>query len=500
MKQLQRCAFSLVLLAIVGLMLCFNWTIYAPSDLVHVNVSTYTNSLWLHVGKGDGITNTSSHGFKLAGESLMQLNNTNSTILLRDIHTQSVSPKRCAPSALEPSLPQRWNDSQEVRGYSAKHGDLHTTVANVSRGISNKHRNGDLKLVTHSEPRNTSYVLVLQFMEQLESALNDIYRLISVTSPWRMQLVEPFVTGFSFGLAKEGNHLRFSDLFNLTSVNQQIKRCLLLDYSPIISVEEYISKHPTDIKVLSFKRQELNKQECFDVAHTKLQEVTASLDSEGYMKFRDAVCVNSANMINFTSVLQSVIRVEPGETRMNPVLTVTIPSWNGIVAKPDRFFYWDPNYKHKTCPIHSLEPSNLVVKETACFIQGLYLKRPFLAIHLRLEKLLKYYKKETLECLQKLFQAAKVIRDKYVLGPGNMVAFTDYGEFGSMTCAKCQTKAKELQIAMQMKHLGIQVIEYLPSSPTLRQRVFIASVERDVLASSDFLLVLWFWVIPKGYC
>ncbi len=116
------------------------------------------------------------------------------------------------------------------------------------------------------EPLINGYVIVLEVLEQMESALKDLYQLISVTSPWRLQLVEPYVAKFSFGLhrlwVERRDQLRFSDLFNLTLVNNQLRKCLLIDYSPIIPFEDYMNKKLSTVKVVRFKREDLSEQAC----------------------------------------------------------------------------------------------------------------------------------------------------------------------------------------------------------------------------------------------
>ncbi len=357
--------------------------------------------------------------------------------------------------------------------------------------------------------QTSGYIAVLLFEEQMESALNDLYRLISVSSPWRMQLVEPLVTKWSFGMAKvQGkNQLRFSDLFNLTRVNQQFQQCLGVDYPPIASFEEFISQDvSTAIKVVAFLPYVDNLESptgFFGWFQSKVNEViclvVASVGVMAYMPHTPkdyrtkAFCVNSAQRVNFGRVFQLVLGTEQYQTAtVEPRQVVVIPTWSGITATPSKSFHWDPDYVHRTCPVHRLEPSNAVNYETSLFVHKLHLTdKPYLGIHLRLERLIRDDEHSTKECVQKLITAAMAIKEEYQLGSDDMVAFTDYGSYGSMTCVQvnCIKVAQDLQIANRLGALGVRIVEYSPQGPKQDHHTFIASVERDVLASSSYLLV-----------
>ncbi len=198
----------------------------------------------------------------------------------------------------------------------------------------------------------------------------------------------------------------------------------------------------------------------------------------------EAFCVKAGRKLNFAKLFQSVVEIE--QTK----LAVVIPSWYGLRPFPTKFFYTDPHYKERRCRLYNLESSNTIMLEAERFI-GANLKRPYFGIHLRFEILNNYKAYDTEMCIRTMIDLAGIIRDKYNLPPDNIVAFTDYGKYGSGTCGqhKCRDVADSLQVTKRLEELGIRVMEYEPSISKYRHSAFISTVEREILALSEYLLV-----------
>ncbi len=67
-----------------------------------------------------------------------------------------------------------------------------------------------------------------------------------------------------------------------------------------------------------------------------------------------------------------------------------------------------------------------------------------------------------------------------------------YTELHYVDNSICLSIANKLGIGKRLGDLGIEVVHYTPPTPILENTVFVSSIERDILASSDFLIVCGF--------
>ncbi len=113
----------------------------------------------------------------------------------------------------------------------------------------------------------------------MESALKDLYQLISVSSPWRSNSQRHWSQSGPWGWPKFKGRI-FSDLFNPTQVNQQFQQCLEVDYPPIAWFEQFINQDvSTAIKVVAFLPNVDNLESptgLFGWFQSKLREVICS--------------------------------------------------------------------------------------------------------------------------------------------------------------------------------------------------------------------------------
>ena len=83
----------------------------------------------------------------------------------------------------------------------------------------------------------------------------------------------------------------------------------------------------------------------------------------------------------------------------------------------------------------------------------------------------------------------------------SIIMARDYGPSGTSTChRKCPVKAKMLRIDERLKKLGVLIVEYgmdmagvgdsSPSNPAVFPSGFASLVEKEVLASSDYLVTV----------
>ncbi len=101
-----------------------------------------------------------------------------------------------------------------------KYVDVSDQAYAYAYGNDSDARNSDTKfcdmMVMQDKVQIKGYVVLLHSVEQMESALYGLYQIFSLTTPWRMQLVEPFMIGATFGMVdaftKKYDQLRFSDI------------------------------------------------------------------------------------------------------------------------------------------------------------------------------------------------------------------------------------------------------------------------------------------------
>ena len=368
------------------------------------------------------------------------------------------------------------------------------------------------------------YIIVNSFEEQLESAVNDLYQLANVVSPWKMQIVEPFATRSFLGfpnLNKTSELLRFGDLFNLSMANQMFGECLGIDYPIIASFEEFAGQtwHLAKVKMLKFTH--IGSEACLRssekearIAANQVNDYLRHRTSTkvNYIRISNTNCVDIESRVNFKELFHSLIvdkgesnsnelepefnRMEWDHTRMESKTAIILPHWHGIRTTRDRFYYWDPDYTNKRCPVHTIECSNTVKKAAVSFSQSLNLQRPYLGVHIRLERLIQDGSQQPgflKTCIDKLIAVVGALIEKYGLRPENIVVMRDYGRQGSATCEgkhQCKRVATQLKIEQRLMDLGAHMREYVPTDIRMHHSGFISTVDKELLSTADYLLVI----------
>lgn len=394
------------------------------------------------------------------------------------------------------------NRTQESRNKTQTAPPVSVAIEIANQNDSTTHRSG--------------YIMTFSYDEQLESAMYDIYQLANLAAAWNMQIAEPFVQGSFFGIPKRSARtaaefiLQFRDVYNMTAVNRQFGKCLHVDYPIIAKFENCISEVFQHVILVKFTWGKVPKK-CTkdlrdkhkDIEHQINHWAKHVLENSTWLPSNvvtNQVCVDVTREVDFKRLPISIPAWS--KARMNTMqshskILILILDWHGIRKKWEPFFYYDPHYKQMNCrEVHSISHSNSVILAAQEYYRFLKLVRPFLGIHIRLERLVEDDKPNSgymKQCIDKLLTVVGLLVEKYHLNYENVIAFRDYGPFGSFTCRlrKCSQPAKELHIDDRLNSLKIRTVEYDPRKfQRPNSKGFSSFVEKELLSTADYLLTV----------
>ena len=358
----------------------------------------------------------------------------------------------------------------------------------------------------HNQPLD--YVIALNFNEQLESGMYDLYQLADITHSWNFRLVEPHVikSHFRFPVLPTHQLLRFSDVYNLTDLNNNLRTSLAAKYdviAPLREVADGLTAASYTVVVLYLLPYQLSVSTCISSRRDQAAGFIKSvyLHAKRYrqeLASRTIVCLNVRKDINFRTLLtsQPTLKLAYNQSSMSRSrMLILIPEWNGIRNYKDKFFYWDSNfhpfgYKY----VHAINHSELVLNATALFKESLQVKPPTLGIHIRLERLIRsesFTKKDISKCIERMVAKIESLQRGGIIK--SSIAFRDYGKFGSKTCKKvqCYEFSKEFQLDEKLRRLGVKVKEFNSQFTEFPYHSgFYSNVEQEMLSRSDFLLTV----------
>ena len=215
------------------------------------------------------------------------------------------------------------------------------------------------------------------------------------------------------------------------------------------------------------------------------------------------MCINTREKQNYRNLLHDHPNISQAcqQARLAGLkLIVLIPHWNGIRTYKDKFFYWDPNFSpHRYIYDHGTRHSDQIRNATYSFKQSLHLEQPTLGIHFRLERILRSADRlKVKQCLGQLKSLLKTIREENDIK--STILFRDYGNSGSSTCYRvhCARHAQEMNLDQEFRAQGVKVLTYSPESVARSEHGFIANVEQELLAQSDYIITVGYGSFQAG--
>ena len=379
------------------------------------------------------------------------------------------------------------------------------------------------------EPRNSThsasfpYILSVNYANQLGSAASRLVQLLNVSIGWDRRMVEPFEhRSYFYGVpttTKLKGIFRFSDLYNLSAVHMQMEKCFGRN-ATFSKFEEFVLNSTRKFILLVFlmnKKRRVSVSDCTTSQRNAFKKIEQQLNmhvdgvkkqmiskygSDYHFRAVKAVCVDAYGGFSFKD-LNKAVTMSGGRK-----LTIVLPNWHGLTTVPSNYTYYvnDSDFhvvrNVPPCDPYTFPHASLVVKAAEKFRISLNLSNQFIAIHIRIERLLQNDAKQQGywdKCMDRFQLVVQALKAKY---SNNAIAIHDYSKYGSSTCvvgpkSKC-TNAKDA-IVRRLKTWGVQTVSYDPAvfnRPT--DSGFVALVEKELMASADHLLVVGGGWYQKG--
>lgn len=374
--------------------------------------------------------------------------------------------------------------------------------------------------------RNLGYLVILGRTPQFTDATRRFLQLYEFSERhWKLGLIEPYVAGsrlwFVPSIGEDIQFLHpFSTYYNRSHLLQTLETCLghgsssvcfdqfpnfLLQAAREFIVLKFTDKQDKNISLCNIDLKSIESLLNFHV--NKVKDRVIEMHGMNY-QFRgiEAVCVRaptgSGVPFSFEEVgryvrnLMSISADREGE--VVPWLSVVVPEWKYVEnQKITKDYYYDPNYKKgKNCRILIFkEPSFLVIDLANQFFDSLNLRRPFVGIHIRTERLVQdWWKTRDFmdKCLHNFSKTLEVVKTRYNVSHNDVVFIHDAGKFGSESFHLNLNWYYACKILSKIQSLQIRNVYFDPAMFTAAQKdKEIASfVEREFLSMADVLVTL----------
>ena len=400
-----------------------------------------------------------------------------------------------------------------------------------------------------SKTMNSSYLLALSFGEQLSAASRSMLQLAPLAVDWNAQLVEPVVLRsqlygidglFPAGFQNTGQaSIKLSELYDMSKLNN-ILHSLVSPRVSMVLFKEFISAAPRAVTLLYFNRFyesefSLDKSETGLVTNVFQRRKHKLIDCspvESAINLVDDIENHLNGALAFGGNLSSrfsvekVLCLDPRFTYRSHLLLqhITLPGtivfavWQGcgantgncsinykqnseIVENPDMFRYTiftkATLAKFSLRRMHTLHNPGLQ-RIAENYLETVGIKKPFLSIHIRTERLLKdgddmgypfYYKC----CLDHLKMLIDRLKKKYNFQ--QTVLITDTGsKYGTTGCGENRLRCSESDIqgvASALKLLNFVSTCYDPKlSNGTENSAYVSLVEMNMLSMGDKLILV----------
>lgn len=399
-------------------------------------------------------------------------------------------------------------------------------------GYYRSHERGtNIQYRSQSHVTRYQYLLAVVYAEQLNAATKHYLDLLRIAGEWHMKGVEPLVArsrvyglkclrGSKFNVNETFYH--YSRFFNITQVKEVMDDCLNgASNTSITSRAEFLSNSYRNITIVHFVQRKnlplaqycvnglspLYKQlfnqntaniiDCTEQATAQGMvtsvEATLNAELENYatenkrFSVRRVVCVNALKPLSLASLKQSV-----SSSRRESIVFI---HWQGARTVPSLLDYSNPDHCLKT----SLQHSSEVATASSIFLNSLGLKRPFLSLHIRSERIIysnSLHTGYTTCCLNKLhILVDKIMRRHKLL---DVLLVRDYGKYGTDTCfykdnSRPRWYCNKLSDVMMdmIKSWGLDYTAFDPVKlGTVDNSAFASLVEADALLHGSVLLTV----------
>ena len=380
----------------------------------------------------------------------------------------------------------------------------------------------------HCNNSGRRYVIGLSYWEQLVMAVRNMFQLVIVANDWGSRVVEPYtINSRLFGLknfvirrelsAHNNEPLLLSQLVNIGKLNT-----IMCDHGlpHLISLQQFIDNsaelvivvhfihyisNPNDINVPANIKGRIIAQfnsspvvDCGVLLKQHLYRISDLLHQETGGK-RDHVikhyyCVDATKLIS-TEKLGKMI----GITQLEE-FTVIVVDWHGYSKRSmvykaatgphiNKRATLSTSYNGPSFAAVTLPHSHKVISATDRYLQHVKITKPFIAVHIRSEKMGQVqvkHKGYLQSCMKQTLQLIEQLKQQYDIS--NIVICIDTGEAGSDSCVNCRSGSTTLQI---LRDHNLEVTHFDPAAINeTYDKGFIALVEMNILSHGDHLIVV----------
>lgn len=363
------------------------------------------------------------------------------------------------------------------------------------------------------------YLTALYIHEQFTSALNAVVQLYNLSEHyWKLKLFEPYVVNTEVTLVpslKISQSTPFSTFFdkhdaltklqhcfnssiNLTSYTDfLVKAARTFVYVYISKTKEKITKPISECKMNLRPIEKRLNQQVKEVAHLAIAEH----GKDYFFTGKKAVCIktNSEHPLSMSRIGPYIRRLITPSCKNNselclPRVTLVLSQWRRMVKTKSNFFFVDPEYKDhmSDCQVSSFTPTALIVSTAQQFYQSLSLNRPFIAIHIRTEKLLERSTTGFLDkCMKELNNTLYISKNKYNITQESVVMIYDVRKGGSNSIYAPDKQKFAKDVVTRVRSMNISIVEFDPATLNITHLPgLVPLVEKEFLASADVLVAI----------
>ncbi len=419
-------------------------------------------------------------------------------------------------------------------------GKRTSSLSQANSTLTAKERNGHhtgretVKVPQTAEQRG--YLVVLNFPEQLTAATDDLIQLYTFNQKHlKLRMIEPYVLGSHLKtvppVSEDFRSLPLISAFlNRTAMLTILKRCFHSDHVDWHPFPDFLINAARQFVVVTFvtaKATMLNGN--ISTCSSNMEHIEYVLNYHLKKVSNRALSKHGVNY-TFRGVHSLCVKAIPGEPfsmkdvvrfirtwmtntshgtkePFSPQFSVVIPEWRAVKNTEDLFYYYDPSYIGRnmtgSCQLRSLAHTPYVTEAAKSMFQRLSLSRPFIAVHVRSERIseqeLKRHRTDFINsCISNFSKILQVVMKVHNISLENVVFVHDGSQHGSdsMGSQKSQKRSASNYIISRIKAIGIKNVQYKSqNSPnnvnsSATESALAQFVEKEFLVSADVLIAL----------
>ena len=432
---------------------------------------------------------------------------------------------------------------KEIQLPIGNRGGTGSIAANTT--LSARARNGHhTKRETVEVPQTAEqrgYLAVLDIPEQLTAATEDLFQLYLFNQKHlKLGMIEPYVLGSRLKtvppVSEDFRSLPLITTFlNRSLMLANVKRCFHSDHVDLHPFPDFLINAARQFIVVTFiaaktKKLDENIIKCSsnveDIEHLlnyhlkKVRERAISKHGVNYT-FRGvhSLCVKAVpkepfSMKDVAQFIKTWMTNTSNGTKdpFSPQFSVVIPEWRLVKNTEDPFYYYDPSYTRLnmtgSCQLQSLAHTSYVTQAAKRMFQHFSLSRPFIAVHVRSERILeqelKRYRTDFIHsCINNFSKIFQVVMKEHNISLENVVFIHDGSQYGSDSMRSRERSASNYIIS-KIRAIGIKNIQYKSQTnstninSTSTGSALAQFVEKEFLVSADVLIALGYGGFQKS--